>query len=522
MRARQAKEGLCRWAEVTRRIQVDVSILELNDAGAYVPVEVTRAPDVLTGGVHHLRQGHQRRIQVTLSRHEEGLLPIVFTQVTLAHSMRALLLLMMMKKKLMLEVTSMSMGCVCGRSRNLQKPLDSYQELDLDLLKERWNSALAERREYLDGQIQGLMGKPDKGEADAERESDLISQWVALTEERNAVCLPATNSAIPGAPSDWAPPPGLERHIPVLYLNVNPEDMSTSMMSSAEGINVAGTQSILPKEHAAKMLNLPILRHADEALSMSATASWDSSIHEHVALNRLTPPHERVYAILKVVVRISHPAEMELVLRKRLCFNVYKRPSITERLYRKFMPTVRRPFTLFSPVRVMHELKETLDSSGILYDLVAHIPKVSLLPCSGPQRRGLLCCSPPWTWKSGAAWPWWRPGERAPLPTTASPTWRSTPAASRRSAPSLLLAALPVLMVAMVQVESILALDRLRQEVVISELLARQKRKGGGPTLAQPAARSMKRANSLPTAINAVRSLSPLPSTRLSGLRRNA
>ena len=36
-----------------------------------------------------------------------------------------------------------------------------------------------------------------------ERERALIDQWVSLTEERNAVLVPAAGSGIPGAPADW-------------------------------------------------------------------------------------------------------------------------------------------------------------------------------------------------------------------------------------------------------------------------------------------------------------------------------
>jgi hypothetical protein len=68
-------------------------------------------------------------------------------------------------------------------------------------------------------QVCRLMNKPDKVEADVEREQSLISQWVSLTEERNAVYLPTPNSTIPGAPAEWTPPPGIEQHIPVLFFD---------------------------------------------------------------------------------------------------------------------------------------------------------------------------------------------------------------------------------------------------------------------------------------------------------------
>lgn len=61
----------------------------------------------------------------------------------------------------------------------------------------------------------------DKNEQDHEREQSLVEQWVSLTEERNAVLVPAAGSGIPGAPADWIPPTGMEPHIPVLFLNLN-------------------------------------------------------------------------------------------------------------------------------------------------------------------------------------------------------------------------------------------------------------------------------------------------------------
>lgn len=56
-----------------------------------------------------------------------------------------------------------------------------------------------------------------------EREKSLIDQWVCLTEERNAVLVPAAGSGIPGAPADWTPPNGMETHVPVIFLDLNGE-----------------------------------------------------------------------------------------------------------------------------------------------------------------------------------------------------------------------------------------------------------------------------------------------------------
>lgn len=46
----------CRWSEVTRKVELWVQILELNENGEYCPVEVTPARDVCTGGIFQLRQ----------------------------------------------------------------------------------------------------------------------------------------------------------------------------------------------------------------------------------------------------------------------------------------------------------------------------------------------------------------------------------------------------------------------------------------------------------------------------------
>lgn len=67
-----------------------------------------------------------------------------------------------------------------------------------------------------------------------EREQSLVDQWVSLTEERNAVLVPAAGSGIPGAPADWNPPAGMEPHIPVLFLDLNGTLKNLISLFSAE------------------------------------------------------------------------------------------------------------------------------------------------------------------------------------------------------------------------------------------------------------------------------------------------
>lgn len=58
---------------------------------------------------------------------------------------------------------------------------------------------------------------------------------------------------------------------------------------------------------------------------LSAVCSWDSSIHDSVHLNRVTSSNERIYLIVKATVQLSHPASLELVLRKRIAVNIYNK-----------------------------------------------------------------------------------------------------------------------------------------------------------------------------------------------------
>ncbi|ESO83151.1 hypothetical protein LOTGIDRAFT_133948, partial [Lottia gigantea] len=391
-----------RWNEVMRKIEFWVEIHELNDQGEYVAVETTHRPDVPCAGIFQLRQGHSRRVLVRVKPvANSGTLPLICE-----------------------AITSISVGCITARSK-LQKGLDSYQEEDLNHLRERWTDALKRRKEYLDEQIQQLINKPDKSEADAERERALIEQWVSLTEERNAVLVPAPGSCIPGAPADWDPPLNVEEHSPVLFLDLNADDMSTP--NTKEGLQAAGVNSILPKEHGSQLINLPITKSFPEKENVCAVASWDSSIHDSQHLNRVTPANERIYVILKAVVRLSHPASMELVLRKRLCINIYKKQSLTS-------------FTHMLKNRIIGT--DYLTSSSIIYEVVSNIPKGSE-DLEEMETLAQMAASPNQINSSD--------GE-----TYIEKYIRGISA-----------------------VESILTLDRLRQEVAVKELLAVTGRSGG-------------------------------------------
>ncbi|XP_078332068.1 kinesin-like protein KIF13A isoform X4 [Crassostrea virginica] len=326
-----------RWNEVMRKMELWVEIDELNYQGEWSAVEVQPKLDIPSAGQFQLQQGHSRRIKVRIKTvTESGTLPLIPE-----------------------TITSISIGGITNRSK-LQRGLDSYQEDDLTGLRERWSNALAKRTKYLNEQIQNLINKPNKSEADSDRERALLDQWVCLTEERNAVMVPSPGSGIPGAPAEGESAPNMEKHTPVLFLDLNADDMSTS--SAREGYLASGVNSILPKEHAGSFVNLPITKAEMDNGFIYAVSSWDSSVHDSELLNRVTSSNDRIYLIVKVVVRLSHPAYMELVLRKRVCINIYNSlsfTSLTGKLKQKITGT------------------EKFFQSGITYSLVSNIPKAS-------------------------------------------------------------------------------------------------------------------------------------------------
>jgi kinesin family protein 13 len=317
-----------RWAELKRKIELWIEIQELNDNGEYAAVEVAPREGNLTGGVYQLRQGQQRRILVRVNPYpgDTGTLPLICE-----------------------SISSVAVGGVSVRSRILNE-LDSYQDQDLRTLKEKWKDALDRRRIYLRDQMLQLDSKVGKTEEDEDRGKRLMEQWVNLLEEEKVLDDP--HSDIPGADPADPPSKGMEAHVPVVFL-----DMTTDDMSSVRDSLIAGLNLILPKEHNATFFNLPIVKYNEK--DVSVVAAWDSSIHDSPALNRVSSAEERISLIVRVAVRLSHPAVVDVILRKRISINVFKRQSITDRIKKSITRS------------------NTLTATGVVYEIVSSIPKES-------------------------------------------------------------------------------------------------------------------------------------------------
>ncbi|XP_019376445.1 PREDICTED: kinesin-like protein KIF13B [Gavialis gangeticus] len=389
-----------RWSEVTRKVELWVQILELNEDGEYCPVEVIPAREVCTGGIFQLRQGQSRRIQIKVkSVQESGTLPLMEE-----------------------SILSVGIGCVQIRHAKSQKAhenhqeedddMDSYQDRDLERLRRKWLSALTKRQEYLDQQLQKIVSKPDKTEDDADREAQLLEMRLTLTEERNAVMVPSAGSGIPGAPAEWTPVPGMETHIPVIFLDLNADDFSSQ--DNLDDPEAGGWDATLAGEEEEEFFELQIVKHHDS--EVNAEASWDSTVHNCVQLSKGTATDERVFLIVRVTVQLSHPAEMQLVLRKRICVNVYGRQGFAQSFLRRMSP------------------RSTIPGCGVIFEIVSNIPE----DAQGAEEREAL----------------------------ARMAANVEDAASADS-----VAYIEKYLRSVLAVENILTLDRLRQEVAVKEQL---------------------------------------------------
>uniref|UniRef100_A0A674EYF0 Kinesin family member 13B n=1 Tax=Salmo trutta TaxID=8032 RepID=A0A674EYF0_SALTR len=330
-----------RWSEVTRRLEMWIQVLEINENGDFMPVEVIPAKDVRTGGIFQLRQGQSRRLQVEVkSVQDSGTMPLI-AEVLLA----------------------VSVGCVEIRQTRQAKAnnepvqgdeMDSYQERDLERLRRQWLTALTKRQEYLDQHLQTLVSKPEKTEDDVEREAQLLEWRLTLTEERNAVMVPSAGSGIPGAPAEWVPLPGMEAHTPVLFLDLSADDFSSQ--DALEVPEAGGWDATLSGEDEEEFFDLQIVKHYDE--EVKAEASWDSTVHQCPQLSRGGAcPEQRVYLTVRCVVQLSHPADMQLVLRKRICVNLNPgRQGFAQNLLKRM------------------STRSTIPGCGVTFEVVSNIP----------------------------------------------------------------------------------------------------------------------------------------------------
>ena len=211
-------------------------------------------------------------------------------------------------------------------------------------------SALKER---LDERIHKLSDNKNKSKEEIDYEKSLIDQKNCIVDELNKVLVPSENSRLSHCFLS-----GMELLSPIIFLNTSILDSTDNLTELDEYLPIIGDTCFLPKERSDDFVDLPVI--CDTGREIGAVASWDSSVHESSSLNKITSEHERLYMIVKAVVRLSDPAPIELVLRKRVCINIYKRQSITS----------------FLKKSVGYANTGSLRSVGVTFEIVGNVPNI--------------------------------------------------------------------------------------------------------------------------------------------------
>ena len=72
-----------RWAELSRKLELELEVQELDETGEYTAVEVTPSQECGAGGVVQMRQGQQRRVCARVRPVPgSGTLPVILTAIT--------------------------------------------------------------------------------------------------------------------------------------------------------------------------------------------------------------------------------------------------------------------------------------------------------------------------------------------------------------------------------------------------------------------------------------------------------
>ena len=249
-------------------------------------------------------------------------------------------------------ICQVEMGSPLARSK-LQRPLDSYQAQDLDAVRHAWALAVAQLKDFVDKEIHKIDRKTQKTSADSRYEQALIDQKNCIIDELNAALVPEDleDDAVCGQL-------GMEMATPLLFLNTANIDGLESATELADHLPQVGATVSLPKEQQCdRFLVLPILRDLEQG-EVGCLVAWDSSAHNSVYLNRVTQEQERLFLTVRATVRIRDPLPLDLVLRKRICFSVYKRQSFVSR-FRKTLG---------------YSTGHLLKGLGVTYELVGSVP----------------------------------------------------------------------------------------------------------------------------------------------------
>ncbi|KAI6654254.1 Kinesin-like protein KIF13A [Oopsacas minuta] len=308
-----------KWVRIRNFISLSAKILELNVEGEHFPVELKESSQSLCGGTYQLKQGQSRKIQVSVQDvQSSGLIELG-------------------------SIQNIEIGSIVVRSKQ-DIPLDSFQEQDFNIMKEKRGQTLMLRKDYLDSEMKDLMDKQEKTSDDIHKETKLIDEWLQTQQERNLL-VHSDFSQILGMSKNWYLPIGYESRPPIIFIDIENELIHKT--------------GYIPGERDPQML--PLKFKVESSSKLDATATWDATDHENKHLMSITSPKERVFITLRVTVAMKHPPGCKIRLRKRLQIRIIK--------------GTRGGFLAGFPFA-----REQVRKSGVVFEIFCGLPRTEGVP----------------------------------------------------------------------------------------------------------------------------------------------
>ncbi|CAF0841658.1 unnamed protein product [Adineta steineri] len=312
------------WKHKRSYIQCAVEIHEFDDVSKqWQPIDAEHVEGTTSGGIYRLKQDEPKRLVIDLRvLPKENSIPLSIS-----------------------TIQSVEIGSISKRRIDAPIQLDSYQDKDLQYIKDEWLDSINKRRRHIKSQIKYLSEKTNESQADIQMGTILLEKLEQLAIEHNIALVPPVGSGIPGASITWNPPISAEERLPLILLNLDPFTLNKST-------EIVGDQIELSDENMNDMCELPLVQNRSN--STRAIARWDLS----TTMNQVTPDGTIVYLIVKIIVMISEPVPMKVVLRKRIAVIISKQEG--------WLPT-----KMFKNILGYETSKRT----SVFYEIISTLPK---------------------------------------------------------------------------------------------------------------------------------------------------
>eukprot|EP00730_Choanoeca_flexa_P008373 TRINITY_DN12479_c1_g1_i1.p1 TRINITY_DN12479_c1_g1~~TRINITY_DN12479_c1_g1_i1.p1 ORF type:complete len:1393 (+),score=432.09 TRINITY_DN12479_c1_g1_i1:2-4180(+) len=280
-----------RWAKHMTRLKYEVTVLETDDQGSFSPTYAVAHSGAVGGRLLRLREGASRRIAVRI-QHDDG------------------------ARLGMTGIKQVLVGDIATVSKPF-RPVDSFRDEDLELVKRRFDDVLRQRKEEMEQEMQELAARGKLSVEDKERQQRLAGDMTGLLQEKDAMFNPAPDSGLPGCAITKKPTDGhdgYEGRPLFVYVAVAQDSGNDEALSSATSSNEG-------------YVDLRLVEHNLDRTGgkLEAQYSWDAAAHHKArSLTTATGKNDRVYFSVRAIVGLEDSNE-DLVITKVMSCHVVER-----------------------------------------------------------------------------------------------------------------------------------------------------------------------------------------------------